>query len=91
MTTITISMPDAMAQRIDVAAIKEGFATRSEYIRNLLRLHFGKKDELVVFKKQPLEEIERKLESSGKYNKKFIKGVIDGLSKSSDLNNHYKK
>ena len=83
MTTITISMPDAMAKTIDLASLKEGYATRSEYIRNLLRLHLTKNDELAVFKKQSLDAVATKLEGSGKYTRKFIKGVIDGLSKSS--------
>jgi len=83
MTTITISLPDTMAQTIDVASIKEGFATRSEYIRNLLRSHLNKTNDLTVFKKQPLDVVATKLEGSGKYTKKFINGVVDGLSKSS--------
>ena len=83
MTTITISLPDEMARTIDLASIKEGFATRSEYIRNLLRSHLNRADDLTVFKKQPLDVVTKKLEGSGKYTKKFISGVVDGLSKSS--------
>lgn len=83
MTTITISLPDEMARTIDLASLKEGFATRSEYIRNLLRDHFGKTDGLTVFQKRPLEEVESKLRKSGKYGDKYIKGLIGSLSRSS--------
>lgn len=85
MTTVTISLPDQIAERVDLEARKQGFATRSEFVRSLLRKHFTDREELKFepFTPRPLEEIEEDLRSTGKYNKKFIKSVINGLSKSS--------
>ena len=42
MTTITISVPKAFAQKIDEKAQEEGFATRSEFIRSLVRNYLSK-------------------------------------------------
>ncbi len=85
MTTVTISLPDQIAEKVDLEAKKEGFATRSEFVRSLLRKHFTDREELKFepFVPRPLEEIEEDLRSTGKYNKKFIKSVIKGLGKSS--------
>ncbi|EKD90766.1 MAG: hypothetical protein ACD_30C00092G0034 [uncultured bacterium] len=88
MTTVTISLPDEVAKRVDVEAKKKGFATRSEFVRSLLREHFTEEEEeleLVPFVKRPLEEIRASLEATGKYNKKFIDSVIKGLKENSSV------
>lgn len=84
MSTITISLPQQIAKKIDTETRKMGFATRSEFIRNLLRKYFTKEElKLEPFVPRPLEEIEKGLTQAGKYNQKFIKSVIKGLKDSS--------
>jgi len=39
MTTITISLPKTIAEKVDEKTKEGGFATRSEFIRSLLRQH----------------------------------------------------
>lgn len=86
MSTITISLPAQIAKKVDSEAQKHGFATRSEFIRSLLRKYFGS-EELTFepFVPRPLEEIEEKLRNTGKYNEKFIKSVIRGLKENSSF------
>ncbi|MBI2029679.1 ribbon-helix-helix protein, CopG family [Candidatus Gottesmanbacteria bacterium] len=85
MTTITISLPTNVAKKIDEETKKKGYATRSEFVRNILRKHFYDTEEIEFreFTPKPLEEIRRDFEKSGKYNKKFIDSLIRGLSNSS--------
>ena len=83
MTTITISLPNELADQVDKVSEHQGFATRSEFIRHLLRGYFRKDLELGEFKKLPLDEIRGGLEATGKYNQKFIDGVMKGLKQSS--------
>ncbi|OGV95599.1 hypothetical protein A2W24_06905 [Microgenomates group bacterium RBG_16_45_19] len=83
MTTITVSLPDDLASQVDVVSDRQGFATRSEFIRHLLRGYLKEELGLVEFKKLPLGEIKKGLEATGKYNNKFIDGVIKGLRQSS--------
>ncbi len=84
MSTITISLPQQIAKKIDTETRKMGFATRSEFIRNLLRKYFTQEElKLEPFVSRPLEEIEQGLSQTGKYNQKFIKSVIKGLKDSS--------
>lgn len=86
MATVTISLPDQIAKRVDSEAKKQGFATRSEFVRSLLRKYFSSVTEELKFEPfipKPLEEIEEELKSSGKYNEKFIKSVIKGLKENS--------
>lgn len=84
MSTITISLPQQIAKKIDTETRKMGFATRSEFIRNLLRKYFTQEElKLEPFVPRPLEEIEERLSQTGKYNQKFIKSVIQGLKDSS--------
>ncbi|OGY10257.1 MAG: hypothetical protein A3H88_00030 [Candidatus Blackburnbacteria bacterium RIFCSPLOWO2_02_FULL_44_9] len=91
MSTITISLPSQIAKRVDSEAKKQGFATRSEFIRSLLRRYFtGKANEGLVFHEfqaEPLSEIRTAFERTGKYNKKFIDSLISGLSESSTYAN----
>lgn len=86
MATITISLPNPIAKKVDSEAQKQGFATRSEFIRSLLRKYFSPATEELKFEPfipRPLEEIRSDFEKTGKYNKKFIDSLIKGLSKSS--------
>jgi Arc/MetJ-type ribon-helix-helix transcriptional regulator len=84
MATVTISLPDQFAKKVDEEAKSQGFSTRSEFVRSLLRKYFAV-DELKfeVFEPQPIEEIKLELAKTGKYNQKFIESVTKGLSKSS--------
>lgn len=85
MATVTISLPDQIAKKVDSETKRQGFATRSEFVRSLLRKHFmeEKRFELEEFKPVPLEQLRAELEQTGKYNKKFIDSVIKGFEKSS--------
>ncbi len=89
MRTINISLPDSLAQQLDAAATVRGFASRSEFLRDLLRKYLEGKSEakfplpIVVYKKQPIDNVRRDMEASGKYNKKFVDSVVRGLARSS--------
>lgn len=85
MTTITISLPDTVARQVDDHSKKGGFATRSEFIRDLLRKFFTASEpiDMQPFRRRPLSEIKADLAKTGKYNQEFIDDVIEGLSKSS--------
>lgn len=83
MATMTISLPDQVAQLVDKETQRKGFATRSEFIRNLLRSYFSQEFPLELFSPRPLEEIQDALIQTGTYNKKFITSVLKGLKKSS--------
>lgn len=85
MNTITISLPPQTTKKIDIEAKKQGFSTRSEFVRNLIRGYFNKEEELELkpFKKRPLAEIRAEFEKTGKYNPEFIDSLIRGLAKSS--------
>lgn len=82
MSTITISLPVQIAKKVDAEAKKQGFATRSEFIRNLIRKYFGELT-LEEFMPRPLEEIEDGLRKTGKYNERFIKSVMRGFRENS--------
>ena len=83
MNTITISLPAQIAKKVDLEAQKKGFATRSEFIRSLLRMYFSGELKLESFIPRPLEEVRDGLKKSGKYNEKFIDRVVRGLETSS--------
>lgn len=89
MRTINISLPDKLAEQLDAVATVRGFASRSEFLRNLLRKYLEDDDEtkfplpVLVYKKKPLSEVRREMEATGKYNKKFIDSVVRGLARSS--------
>ena len=87
MATVTISLPDQIAKRVDSEAKKHGFATRSEFVRSLLRKYFTTTEtfKFEPFIPKPLKEIEENLRSTGKYNEKFIKSVIKGLRENSSF------
>lgn len=84
MSTITISLPSQIAKKIDEETYKMGFATRSEFIRGLIRKYFTK-EELTFepFKPIPLDQLREEFENTGKYNKKFIDSLISGFKRSS--------
>lgn len=84
MATVTISLPDQIAKKVDSEAKKQGFATRSEFVRSLIRKYFGPEElDFKPFVPRPLEEIEDSFRRTGKYNEKFIKSLVKGLSRSS--------
>lgn len=83
MTTMTISLPDQIAVQIDNEIVRKGFATRSECLRNVLRSYFTQEMSFEVFEPRPIAEITKKLQKSGKYNKKFIASVTRGLGRTS--------
>lgn len=86
MSTITISLPSQITKRVDDEAKKQGFATRSEFIRSLIRKYFGPEElKLEPFIPRPLEEIEDAFRKTGKYNEKFIKSLIRGLKENSSF------
>lgn len=83
MSTMTISLPLHVAKLINAEAKQKGFATRSEFIRDLLRRYFYASPAISVFGRKPLGEIKQEMAATGKYDKKFVASVIKGLSKSS--------
>lgn len=84
MSTVTISLPGQVAKQVDAEAKKQGFATRSEFIRSLIRRYFGSRElTFEEFIPRPLDEIKDAFEKTGKYNKKFINSLIRGLKESS--------
>ncbi len=84
MATVTISLPDHFAQKVDTEAANRGFSTRSEFIRSLLRTYFaGEELKFETFEPRSIEEITADLKKTGKYSQKFIKSLTDGLKKSS--------
>ena len=88
MATMTISLPDKIARKVDFEAKKQGFATRSEFVRSLLRQHLQPEPiEFEPFVKVPLAQVRKEFEATGKYNKKFIDGLIRGLKNSSVYKN----
>lgn len=83
MTTVTISLPDKIAKRLDQKTKEQGFATRSEFIRNLLRQNMQADFELEEFEPVQLEKVALDLAKTGKYSQNFIESVTSGLKKSS--------
>lgn len=83
MSTVTISLPSQITKRVDFEAKKQGFATRSEFIRSLLRRYFSSELEFEPFENMPIAQVQMELARSGKYSEEFIKSVVGGLAKSS--------
>jgi len=48
MATVTISLPKEVAEKIDTETREKGFATRSEFIRSLIRRYFGGEKEEII-------------------------------------------
>ncbi|MBI2590989.1 MAG: ribbon-helix-helix protein, CopG family [Candidatus Blackburnbacteria bacterium] len=84
MSTVTISLPSQIAKQVDSEAKRQGFATRSEFIRSLIRKHFTKSQfELEEFEPVPLNQLKMELAQTGKHSEEFINSVIEGFGKSS--------
>lgn len=83
MATMTISLPNQIAEKIDAETVEKGFATRSEFFRSLLRKYFTEELEFEKFQSVPLENVKADLAKTGKYSKEFIDSVTKGLAKSS--------
>lgn len=83
MSTITISLPEKIAKKIDQKAKLQGFATRSEFVRSLLRQNLQDDFELQEFESVRLEEVALGLAKTGKYSQAFIESITSGLKKSS--------
>ncbi|MBI5613763.1 ribbon-helix-helix protein, CopG family [Candidatus Gottesmanbacteria bacterium] len=83
MSTFTISLPTQVAREVDTETQKQGFATRSEFIRALIRRYFSKELQFETFSPRSLPDIQKDLEKTEKYSDVFIKSIISGLKKSS--------
>jgi len=89
MATLNISLPKKLADKVDQEVATGHYASRSEFFRTLLRVYGAltqKQEaplEFVEFKKRPLREVERELLSTGKYSKRFVRGIVAGLARSS--------
>lgn len=87
MTTFTISLPNQIARTVETEVSKQGFASRSEFIRLLLRRYFVDELKFETFTQRPIKEIKLELAKTGKYSQKFIESVTSGLAKSSVYEN----
>lgn len=90
MQTINISLPRKLSTEADRLVEEEGYASRSELFRTLLRFYLQLKTErvkpfFVSFQKRSLREIKEGLEMAG-YKPEFVRSVVSGLSKSSIYN-----
>lgn len=83
MRTVNISIPDSLFQLAVREVKKSGFASISEYIRSLIRGQLQERVIFEVFEKRDLDEVQKELEKTGLYNKKFINSILKGLSQSS--------
>lgn len=91
MQTLNISLPEKLSLKVDEVVEEEGYASRSEFFRTLLRLYLQLVEAkpkrvlpfLVPFRKQPLSKVKKEMEATGLYKKEFVKSVISGLSQSS--------
>lgn len=87
MVTLNISLPEALAVVVDREVSGGSYASRSEFFRTLLRMYetlVARKPqvlEFLEFEKRPLKEIEEGFMATGKYDKKFVKGIIAGLKR----------
>lgn len=82
-TTITVSLPLQVAKEVETETIKQQFASRSEFIRSLIRKYFAGELQFQPYISRPLSEVKLELAKTGKYSEKFIDSVLNGLSKSS--------
>ncbi len=83
MSTVTISLPPNMAKKIDIKAREQGYATRSEFVRSILRQHLAEEElKLEEFEPVPLAQLRADLAQTGKYSEQFIERVIEGFERS---------
>jgi len=83
--TINISLPQNLASKIEKTIQKEGYASRSEFFRTLIRLYFllgQEKATLLPYQKISLSKVQKDLKREN-YNQKFINSIVSGLKKSS--------
>ena len=83
MATLSISLPVQLSQKADAETKRQGFSTRSEFIRSLIRKYLHEELTLEPFVPVPLDQIRQEMTAAKKYNRKFIDSVIAGLSRSS--------
>lgn len=83
MTTLTISLPTQIADQLESEVKSKGFATRSEFIRTVLRRYFSGELTLEVFQPRPISQIKIELAQTGRYSEQFIESLTKGLAKSS--------
>lgn len=84
MSTITISLPSQITRQIDSEVKKEGFSTRSEFIRSLIRKYLVKDQlELEEFQVIPLNQLKTELAQTNRYSEEFINSIVKGFEKSS--------
>lgn len=86
MYTINISLPKSLYQRVGQLIKDEGYASRSEFFRTLIRIYTalrGERLELLEFIPRPLSEMKNELRKTKKYNQEFINNIISGLKRSS--------
>lgn len=86
METVNISLPKTLARQVDGIVSEEGYASRSEFLRALVRFYLlGAREEMTLmpFRKASLARVKSHLRASGRYSEKFIKSVVAGLTKSS--------
>ena len=99
MKTLNISLPAKLSYKVDELVEEEGYASRSEFFRTLLRLYLQLTEAkpapsmpfFAPFKKQPLSKVKKELKQTGLYKKEFIDSVISGLSQSSLYENKTSK
>ncbi len=83
MTTVTISLPSQIGKKVDDEVKTHGFATRSEFIRALLRRYFAGELKFETYTPHPISKVKLELAKTGKYSEEFINSLVKGLSKSS--------
>lgn len=90
METVNISMPKQMAKKMDEIVEYEGYASRSELIRTLIRMYTylkespsSRKPLFETHEKVDIKEVSKLLKDSDLYSDTFVKSVTKGLKKSS--------
>lgn len=89
METVNISLPKNLSSKVEAIITQEGYASKSEFFRTLIRLYLqltataSTTPFLLPFKKRPLSQIETELKNTGFYKKEFVDSVVTGLTKSS--------
>lgn len=92
MSTVNISMPAEQVSFLDSLITKYGFASRSEFVRNLLRLvnskpHIIEEAGSFPFRGTPpnqsVKEVMTDFRKTKKYSKAFLKDLESGLKSSS--------
>jgi len=87
---MNISLPEKLSWEVERLVEEEGYASKSELFRTLLRFYLqlkagGKEPFIAPFEKRPLGKIKQELDQAG-YKPEFVKSVVLGLAKSSVYN-----